>query len=136
VKVGDKNYDVKVTSSQTEQVYPEATFSWWNPRLFLGVGAGLNVTKTAAAQPIGEGGPDVSLGIMSYGRYKTTPDFSILQLGIGYEAVQKKPAVAITPFAYNIGKHLPFMENTYIGPTVTVDFVGNISTLAAIRVGL
>lgn len=137
IKAGDKTYDVQVTSSQTEQVYPEAKFSWWNPRFFLGLDGGVTFARLHGTSPIsGEFTPSVSLGIMSYGRYKTTPDFSILEVGVGYGTVAKAPQFVLTPFTYNIGKHLPFMNNTYIGPAVSVGTDGGVSVTGGIRVGL
>lgn len=131
IKSGDKTYTVPLTSSKTEQVYPEAKWSWWNPRLFLGVdgAVGLNPVR-------GEFTPGVSLQVMSYGRYKTQPDFSILQVGAGYGTVSQRPQFMISPFQYNVGKNIPLMNNTYIGPVISVGTDGNVGVGGGIRVGL
>lgn len=131
VKAGDKTYDVKIASAQTEQVYPEAKWSWWNPRLFVGADGGVNIS-----QPKGEFTPSINVGIMSYGRYKTQPDFSILGVGVGYGTISTKPQLIVTPVTYNIGKHIPLMNNTYIGPSLHVGTNGDISIMGGIRVGL
>lgn len=137
IKAGDKSYDVEIATAQAQQVYPEAKFSWWNPRLFLGLDGGITVAQFSKAGPIhGEFIPSLNLGIMSYGRYKTTPDFSILELGVGYGTVSQTVQFVLTPVTYNIGKHLPFMNNTYIGPAVAVGTDGGVSVLAGARVGL
>jgi hypothetical protein len=131
IRVDGKNYDVKINSSQTKQEVPEAKFSFWNPRLFLGVDGGLNLNQFK-----GEWGPSLSVGLMSYGQFKNIPDFSILQLGLGYGVVENKLEVLFTPFAYNIGKHLPLTNNLYLGPSLIVDSSGHYSIMGSIRVGL
>lgn len=131
VKAGDKNYDVKIASAETKQEYPEAKWSWWNPRLYLGVdgAVGLNPVR-------GEFTPNLGVQIMSYGRYKTQPDFSVLQLGAGYGTISQRPQLVVTPVSYNIGKHLPLMNNTYLGPSLSVGTDGNVFVGGGIRVGL
>lgn len=131
LKVDNKDYDIKINSAETKQIYPEAKFSWWNPRLFLGVDGGVNTTQLK-----GEITPNLSLGIMSYGQYKTQPDFSILQIGVGYGTVSQTAQVSITPVSYNIGKHLPLMNNLYIGPSVSLSSTGSLSIMGGIKVGL
>lgn len=131
ITVDGKPYDIKIDSSQTKQEYPTAKFSWWNPSLYLGVDGGLNLTAMK-----GEFGPSLNLQLMSYGMYKTQPDFSILQLGLGYGTVSKQLEFIITPFAYNIGKPIPLMNNLYVGPALMVDTKGNVAAMGSIRVGL
>jgi len=131
VKVDGKEYDVKINTSQSKQEYPTAKFSFWNPRLFLGIDSGLNIQSFR-----GEFAPTLNLQIMSYGQFKSQPDFSILQAGIGYGIVSKKIQFVLTPVAYNIGKHLPLINNLYVGPSIMVNTQGDISIMGAIRVGL
>lgn len=131
VSVDNKDYEIPITKATTQQVYPEAKFSWFNPRLYLGVdgAVGLNPVK-------GEFIPSANVQIMSYGRYKTQPDFSILQVGAGYGVDAKRPQLVVTPVSYNIGKHIPLMNNTYIGPSLSVGTDGNVSVGGGIRIGL
>lgn len=131
VKVDDKEYTVPVASATSEQVFPEAKFSWLNPRLYAGVdgAAGLNPVR-------GEFTPNINVQVMSYGRYKTQPDFSILQVGAGYGTVSQRPQLVVTPVAYNIGKHIPLMNNTYLGPSISVGTDGNVSIGGGLRFGL
>lgn len=131
VKVDNKEYALPITTATAEQVYPEAKFSWWNPRLYLGAdGAlGLNPIK-------GEFSPNINLQVMSYGRYKTQPDWSILQVGAGYGTISQRPQLTITPISYNIGKPIPLIHNTYVGPSIAVGTDGNVFVGAGIRVGL
>lgn len=132
ITTGGKTYTVPITSSTTKRVYPTATFSFWNPRLLLGMDGGFNASHVK-----GEATPTLNLGIMSYGRYKTTPDFSVLEVGAGYQVVNKKFALTITPVAYNIGRNVfaPLMNNTYLAPSVSVATDGSWTVSAGVRVG-
>lgn len=135
VKTGDKTYDIPIKTATTKQEYPTAKWSWWNPRLLMGLDGGVNLTRKDGVA--GEFTPHIGVGIMSYGQYKTTPDFSILEVGVGYGAVNKTGELVITPVAYNIGKNWfsPLMNNTYIGPSVSVGTDGSFGVGAGLRVG-
>lgn len=134
IKVDNKDYDVKITSAETKQEFPEAKFSFWNPRLFLTAGGGINLTQA----PIqGSATAGVTLGIMSYGKYKTNPTVSVLQVGVGYETGTQRPAVIVNPVNFNIGGLLPngLANNTYVGPSLQVDTAGNIIAGGALSIG-
>ena len=131
VKVNDKKYEVPIKTATTQQVYPTAKFSLWNPRLFLGVNGGVGVRPLA-----GEFTPSVSVGIMSYGKYKTQPDFSVLQVGVGYGVVSKRPQIIVSPGAYNVGQHIPLMHNLYVGPSLGVGTDGNVFIMGTLNVAL
>lgn len=131
VTVDGKEYDIKINNAQSKQEYPSAKFNWWNPRLYLGYDAGINLSNVR-----GEMSPTLNLQIFSYGQFLNQPDFSILQLGLGYGIVSRKIEFVVTPFAYNIGKHLPLMHNVYLGPSLMISPNGDISVMGAVRVGL
>lgn len=131
VKVGDKEYPVKINDNTFAQEYPSPKFSWWNPRLYLGIDGGINVNSVH-----GEVTPSVNLGIMSYGRYKNQPDLSILQVGVGYGIDSRRPQFLLTPVTYNIGQHIPLMTNLHVGPTVQVGTNGEVTIGGGFRVGL
>lgn len=131
IKIDGKDYIVPIQSAITQQVYPEAKWSWWNPRLFMGVDGGVNVSDMT-----GEFTPNINIGFMSYGRYKVQPDFSILELGLGYGVASDNLQLVITPFTYNIGRHIPLMNNMYLGPSVNIGTNGNVSIMTGFRVGL
>jgi hypothetical protein len=133
VNVDGKTYDIPIAKATTEQQVPTASWSWWNPRILLGTDGGININHIS-----GEITPSVSLGIMSYGQYKTTPDFSILEVGVGYGAVNKTGELVITPVAYNLGKKLfsPLMNNAYIGPSLQIGTDGSFGVGLGLRVGL
>lgn len=131
IKVDGKTYDISIDKTQTKQVYPESQFSFFNPRLYLGAAGGLTLNSSQA-----EANANLQVSIMSYGRYKRQPDFTVLGIGAAYQFTVAQPAFIVTPFTYNIGKHLPLMNNTYIGPSFTVDLNRNFSVMAGISVGL
>lgn len=131
IKVDNKDYEVKISQGEVQQVYPEAKLSWWNPRMFIGMDGGVNIAKVN-----GEVAPSLNIQLMSYGKYKTQPDISILQIGAGYTLNSQRPGVLITPFSYNIGNLVPLLKNTYIGPSMLINTSGDISVMAGIRVGL
>jgi hypothetical protein len=128
-----KSYTVPISSAKFVQQYPAPTFSWWNPRIYLGADAGVNVTH---APVNGEFTPNVSFGFMSYGKSKITPDWSFGQVGLGYGVVSQTPQVQISPAQYNVGEHIPFMQNTFVGPVLGVGFKGDISVGLGLRVGM
>jgi len=131
LKVDGKEYDVPIKTATTKQIYPEAKFSWWNPQLFMAVDGGVGLSPVR-----GEFTPGVRVGIMSYGKYKTQPDFSVLQVGGGYGTVSQRPQLVVSPVMYNIGQHIPLMHNTYIGPSLGIGTDGNVSIMGGIAVGL
>jgi hypothetical protein len=132
VAVNGKNYTLPVSTAATEQITTPVTFSFWNPRLLLGIDGSLNLTSGK-----GEFAPNVSIGIMSLGQVRTNPDWSFLEIGAAYQTVNKTPAVMLTPVAYNIGKKLfsPLMTNTYIGPSVMLSTNGSWSIGGGLKVG-
>lgn len=132
VNVNNKEYDIPIKTAKTEMEYPTPSWSWWNPRLLMGLDGGVNFSKIK-----GEFTPHIDIGIMSYGQYKTTPDFSILEVGFGYGTINKTGEVTITPVAYNIGKKLfsPLMNNTYIGPSFQIGTDGSLGAGIGVRVG-
>lgn len=137
VKVGGKDYDLKIASAQTKEELPDAKFSFWNPRLYLGMDGGVRIATVPGAGPVrGEASPNVNLSIMSYGRYKNQPDISVLQVGVGYGIDAQRPNLSLTPIMYNIGKSIPLMNNLYVGPTVHVNTGGDVAVMGGVRVGL
>lgn len=131
VNVDGVSHDLPIKSATTKEEYPEAKWNLWNPRLFLGLDGGIGVNPVE-----GKFTPSVSLGVMSYGQYKNQPDFSVLQVGAGFDAISKRPQLVVSPGSYNVGKHIPFMNNLYVGPSVHVGTDANVSVMIGARVGL
>lgn len=131
VKVNNKIYDIKIDSSKTLNEYPEAKFHLFNPRLYLGIDGGLNLKKINP-----QFGPNIGINFMSYGRYIVQPDFTILGIGVGYDINNKNPLLLINPFSYNIGNDLPLINNTYLGPSLTLTKDGDFGVVLNLTVGL
>lgn len=141
VNAGGKDYNVKITSAETKQEFPDAKWNFWNPKLFLGADGGVSIQTTpplpgSGSIVSGQFVPSLSFGFISYGRYKPNPIFSVAQIGLGVGVVDRKPELVVTPIAYNLGQKLPFISNTYIGPSVTVGTSGAIGILVGMRIGL
>ncbi len=132
VKVNNKDYDIPIKNATSKQEVPAAKFSWFNPRLLMGADAGININHVKA-----DFIPSLNVGIMSYGQYKNSPDWSILEVGLGYATVNKTAEVVVTPLAYNFGRNLlaPFMNNTYIAPSLSIGTDGSFTVGAGLRVG-
>lgn len=130
IKVGDKEYPVKIANNTFSQEYPEAKFHF-EPRLFLGVNGGLNINQMK-----GEAFPDLSLGVIQYSKFTKNPTLTFLDVGIGYAMIDKRPIVSITPITYNIGEKLPLIDNVHLGPVLGVETNGNLTVGAGFRIGM
>jgi hypothetical protein len=130
IKVDNKDYDINITNATTKQEYPTSKFRWFSPRLFFGIDMGYNLVQSF------EFTPSLNVGIMSLGQYINQPDFSIIQLGIGFGTVSKKAHVSLTPVMYNIGKHIPLMNNLYVGPSVHLNSSNELLIMGGFRVAL
>lgn len=132
ITTNGKTYSLPIKSAQFVQQYPAKTFSWWNPRLVMSVSGLADITK-----PKADFAPGIGVGIMSYGNSLSSPNLSILQVGMGYAALTKTPTVSINPISYNVGKSIPghLVDNTYIGPSIQMGFNGNFYAGAALSVG-
>lgn len=125
VKVADKDYDIKISSAETKQEFPEAKWNWFNPKLFLTAGGSVDVSSLPISGSFNIGG---TIQIMSYGKYKNNPDISILQIGAGYQSNRNQFTGIINPIAFNIGKLIPggLVNNTFVGPSIQLSANGNI----------
>lgn len=133
ISVQGKDYSVKLDKASLVQEFPAAKFRWWAPQLFLGPDLGATLISSALA-PNAHAGATLSFGAMSYGMLKNSPDISVLQVGLGYEAVQGKPKVVITPIA--VKAPIPLTNNTYIGPSLSLGFDGAVGVTGSLRIGL
>ena len=133
IKTADKEYTIPITKSETKQEFPAAKFSFWNPRLGMSAGGSVNLTQA----PIhGSANAGIVLSIMSYGKFKNSPDIQAFQLGAGYQTGTQKLSAIINPINFNIGHMVgtSLINNTYIGPSLQVDTGGNVFT--GINVGI
>jgi hypothetical protein len=129
----NKSYPITIANAKFEQELPSPSLSWWNPRLFAGADLGIGLSHVPLS---GEFVPNLSVGAISYGQSKVTPNWSFLQVGVGYGVVGRSAQVQVSPVQYNIGQHLTLIRNTYVGPVLGVGFDGNVMVGAGIRVGL
>ena len=125
VKVDGKNYDIKLSNAEMKEEYPENSFSFFNPQLFMGVNGTVDVTQAPVK---GEFTPTLTVGLMSYGKTKTNPLLSVAQIGVGYATVAGKPVGVLNPVNFNIGSVMPgnLVRNTYIGPTMQISTSGSV----------
>lgn len=131
INVDGTDYKIPISQAVTQQVFPDPIFRFWSPRLYLGADTGFNFTQTQF-----EYGPSLNLSIMNYGRYVQTPDLSVLELGLGAGANTNTMYFVLTPIAYNVGKHFPFIMNTYLAPSLQVSPKGDLAGMIGLRLGL
>jgi hypothetical protein len=131
IDVEGKKYIVPITEAKIAEEVPKPSFHW-SPRLYLGVDFGVIANPPMHFEVM----PDLGLSFFSYGQTKLNPDWTFLTLGLGYETQTKGIAFLLNPVDYNIAKHLPFVENLYLGPSMSLDPKGNFGLYLGIRVGL
>lgn len=135
VKIDSKNYEIPIKTAITKQQLPKATFSFWNPKLFLTAGGGINITSLPVNGSFNVG---ATLEIMSYGQFHTSPTLSILQLGAGYQSNKNQFTAIINPINYNVGKLIPgnLLNNTYLGPSIQFSPNGDVFVGLNVSIGL
>lgn len=129
--------DVPIAQSSFKEQFPSSSFRF-NPRLYMGVDAGVSVYSLKGILPsnIGQVTPNLQLALFSYGRTKLDVEWIFLGLGVGFDGINKNFSLLLSPLAYNVGKPIPFVENLFFGPSVSLDADGNIGVLLGARVGL
>ena len=133
ITANGKTNKITINNAKFVEQYPAPTFSWWNPKVFIGVSAGIEFSSL----PIGGTfTPTLSVAPFSYGKTKISPDWVFLNVGAGYDVVSKKMNFEIVPAQYNLGGVVPFIKNTYVGPELGVNISGQVSVGAGVRVGL
>jgi hypothetical protein len=75
------------------------------------------------------------MNLFSYGKTKYNYDWAILGLGIGYDIVNNTPHLSVIPVKYNVGNHISFMRNTFLGIGYGTEFT-NHSLYLSLSVGL
>jgi len=130
IVVDGEQYDIKISDSKFVEKLPESKFRF-SPRLYFGMDGGAYFNK-----PKGAAAPNMQLFFWSKGRTRTDPDWILLGVGAGYEIVENKIVFLISPVSYNVGHHLPLVDNIFLGPSVSTDVQGNIAILFGARVGL
>ncbi len=126
-----KTHPIEIQDAKFVEVYPEPELRF-NPRLFLGVDGGMHVNPL----PQAEFTPTLQVFFASYGKTNIAPEWTFAGVGVGFETQAKNVNLTVTPFLYNLGQHLPLVDNLHVGPSVSVNTSGSFSVLGGIRVGL
>lgn len=126
---GEK-HSIPIEAELVEKI-PEPEFRF-NPRLYLSIGVGTYFNP----RPDWEITPNLQVFLFSHGHTKITPKWIFLGVGAGYGTQMNKLNFILSPVSYNIGKHIPLVDNIYIGPSVGLDTSGSFSILGGLRVGL
>lgn len=130
IEVDGKTHDIKIIEAKFVEEFNKTRFRF-NPRLYAGFDGGVYFT-----QPSGAFNPNIQLALFSHGRTKPDPNWTFLGIGTGYEVVQDKFNFVLTPVSYNIGHHLPFVNNIFLGPTISADFYSNVALMVGMHFGL
>lgn len=129
VEVKGKTYKLTNTQARYIEKYPNSQFRLWNPRVMLGVGAGISTEPGLSLTTTAE------LFVASYGKTKSKSDWYIAGVGAGVNIPNSRVVLSITPFAYNVTKNQMF-SNINIGPNVAFDVKGNTYVGVGLRLSL
>jgi len=103
---------VKIASSEFKQSYKkEKEFYLWAPHASINVDFGIgnfDVDDTIV--------PGISVSMSGYGRTKNDLDWKFVELGLN--STGDYTYLKFSPFSYNVGKFLPLISNTFVGPFV------------------
>ena len=133
--INGATYTLPIQTAESKQEYPEAKWSWWNPKLHLTAGISANLTSSPIEGSFNAG---MTFSPFSYGRYKTSPDMTLLQVGAVYQANTRNLSFITNPINFNIGKVVPgnMVSNTYVGPSLQISTNGNFFVGVNLSVGL
>jgi hypothetical protein len=130
VSVDGERHDIKVSETKWREVLPTSKFRF-NPRLYAGIDGGAYLTRIGTAVT-----PNVQVSLFSYGKTRTDPVWTFAGLGLGYEVVDDSFAFVLSPFSYNVGQHLPLVDNVHIRPTVLATPGGEFGIMTGLGFGL
>jgi hypothetical protein len=129
IEVDGEKYTVPIADAKVVEEVPSAEFRF-SPRIYLGVDIGAIANPPAHFELT----PNIGLSFFSYGRIKTSPEWSFLTLGLGYATQHESIVLLLAPVNYNVAKHLPLMDNFHVGPSISVDVDRNIGLYLGGRV--
>lgn len=130
VEVNGQRYNLKIAEAEYKEIYKKPKFHFY-PRLFAGVDAGAYFTQVSGAVA-----PNLQIALFNYGATKPNPDWTFLGIGLGYEIVDKNFSFVLSPVSYNVGQHLPFVDNIHVRPTVIFTPTGEFSIMTGLGFGL
>jgi hypothetical protein len=106
--------------SYVEQVNKTYRFYWWSPRFMGEYSLGLR-TDGAVSSIVG-----LKAYISSYTANKSRPTWMFIGLGGGYDMSNRRPAVSVSPVAYNVFHTTELIQNLYVAPTVSMATDGGV----------
>ena len=119
---------VKIVSSEFQQLkIKKNKFYWWDPKLNLNLDYGFSSNSSQTA------GGGISISFMGYGRTKNDLMWRFVDFGLSTNGDDYW--IKFSPFAYNVGRHIPLVDNTFIGPFVGYD-VSNNSKMIGISISV
>jgi len=108
---------LRITLADFKQIRnKDKEFYWWAPHFSLNLDLGSANLDNEDSDTFVYGG--LSFSLSGYGRTKNDLTWRFIDFGIstnGDDAYLK-----FTPFTYNIGEPLPFINNTFVGPFVGI----------------
>ena len=110
---GEENIDYPVRIDESISYFTDPdpiTFAWWDPHLDLGAGGRVDISDGSIT-----GAASLGVSIMSYGS-REEEIIRFVRAGIDFDGTVPYPS--ITPIMYNLGDTIPFLSDTWIGPTV------------------
>lgn len=127
---GDKQFPISIASSEFKQVQLGSKMYWLNPRLDIGIYAGikaLDVSVFGNDPTLASVGADLGLSVSSYGENKLDSWWRFFRFGAGYNANRRAFQLSFAPALFNLGKVLPLISNMYIGPNLGIDTGGGMT---------
>jgi hypothetical protein len=139
IEADGKTHNIPVDQSEVVEKLPEASFRF-DPHINLGVVVGPSIA-TGSLDPDepkvqAEVMPTLDVSLFSYSETKANPEWRFLGIGVGYESQRQNLGIILNPVEYNLGRHIPLINNLYLGPTVGVDLGGNVFAGGGIQVSL
>lgn len=130
VTVDGKKQHIKITDTKFREELPQKQFRFY-PRLFAGIDGGVYFSKVGGAVS-----PNLQIALFNYGATKPNPDWTFLGIGLGYEVVDKRFSFVLSPVSYNLGQHLPFVDNVHVRPTLMATLDGQFAIMGGLGFGL
>jgi hypothetical protein len=127
---GDKEFPVALSSSEFKQTPLASKFHWLNPRLDMGVFAGLTAQEVPIFgdnDTLASVGLDLGVSLSSYGETRLDSWWRFFRLGAGYNANRRAFQMSFSPALFNLGKVAPLITDLGVGPNVGVDTGGGLT---------
>lgn len=111
-----KGYEVPidiVESKYKQEEKTEEEMFWWAPHISLGLDGMFSSSFDGAV------GGSLNISTSGYGKTKNDLTWKFFEFGVGMNN-QDELYGKFSPFSYNIGRNLPLVENTFVGPYVGI----------------